>query len=314
MYRIAAVACAVLFWFALSYTDRVHMRERSRRLGILLRRASSEWVQNSGFYEYAIVQHYSDAINRAYLMMMLWAFRPLCIMLEMTTGFAEGVQNIEPLYTLELQDTDPADNTNRIDSADDADDADDADINDQTDDKSGNIKDNQNDDGVKNNTTEIVQRKDRNYKKIIDGFRESEIDDSDVIEINTRNEKKAGDANDSDSEDNIQNIDSDDSDSEDSNNEHADSEDADSEDSDSEDADSEDADSEDSDSQDSSSDGESNISVEKPKRTFNRSRVRSNLPKPTVHSETKLRVQGTRVRRVAPKTGAIGGIRLLRRR
>lgn len=280
LYRIAAAVCAVLFWFALSYTDRVHMRERSRRLGILLRHGSSEWVQKSGFYEYAIVQHYSDAINRAYLMTMLWVFRPLCIMLEMTTGFAEGVQNIEPLYTLELQDTDPVDNTIQID------DTDNADVNDQTDDKAENIKDNQNDDGAKNNTTEIVQRKDRNYKKIIDGFRESEIDDSDVIEINTRNEKKAGDANDSDSEDSE----------------------------DSEDVDNKDADCDDSDGQDSSSDGESNISVEKPKRTFNRSRVRSSLRKPTVHSETKFRVQGTRVRRVAPKTGAIGGIRLLRRR
>jgi hypothetical protein len=86
LYRIAAIAAVPLLMIALSHTDRVHMRERARRLGVsIVKSAQSTLVkEDTTLYRFLLF----------YVRLYIW--RPICILTEMVGGLNEGIENLEP--------------------------------------------------------------------------------------------------------------------------------------------------------------------------------------------------------------------------
>jgi hypothetical protein len=70
-------------WIGLNYLDRVHMRERARRLGVSISQSLSTILSNN--YNHQII---------------ISLVRPLCCIFEMITGLLEGFENLNPIIKL----------------------------------------------------------------------------------------------------------------------------------------------------------------------------------------------------------------------
>lgn len=166
LYRIAAIISVILFWVTLSHTDKMHMRERSRRLGNKIRnsivhntssvsRFALRTLNSTAVFEFVI--NNQSSMERAYLIVALYILRPVSIALEMITGFTEGVENVDPLIVLESINKDEHESSKEEDKT---------------------IK---------------IDPRPNDYKRIVNEFNESqnEIDDSDVVPISTHDGEHA---------------------------------------------------------------------------------------------------------------------------
>lgn len=68
----------------MSYIDRVHMREKSRQIGIKIHGITKTLA-------------ISNSIHDKFRILIL---RPLCCLFEMITGFLEGVENFDPVISI----------------------------------------------------------------------------------------------------------------------------------------------------------------------------------------------------------------------
>lgn len=84
LYQISLTLSFIFLWIALSYVDRVHLRERSRRFGLYISTIIAYLLLNSQFY---------DKFRVIFV-------RPLCAIFETITGFLEGVENFEATILL----------------------------------------------------------------------------------------------------------------------------------------------------------------------------------------------------------------------
>lgn len=73
------------FWIFSSFVDRVHIRERSRRCGVVI----------SGYIS-KVIKHESYQ-NR----FKIYTIRPICVILDVIAGFFEGIENLEPIIKIE---------------------------------------------------------------------------------------------------------------------------------------------------------------------------------------------------------------------
>jgi hypothetical protein len=85
LYRLAAMVTVPLLLMALSHTDRVHMRERARRLGESIINSATSNVSSPNPLAQTIV---------FYLRLYVW--RPICILTEIIGGFNEGIECLAP--------------------------------------------------------------------------------------------------------------------------------------------------------------------------------------------------------------------------
>jgi hypothetical protein len=83
-YKISIVISLLFGWLILSYIDRVHFRERIRRIGI--------------FFSYIL----TTILPSKYLFTQLRLFilRPVCVCLEGLTGLFEGMENTEAIVKI----------------------------------------------------------------------------------------------------------------------------------------------------------------------------------------------------------------------
>lgn len=84
LYRISLTVSFIFLWIALSYVDRIHLRERARRLGLYV----------STIIAYLLINTY------IYDKFRLIVIRPFCAVFETLTGFLEGVENFEATILL----------------------------------------------------------------------------------------------------------------------------------------------------------------------------------------------------------------------
>jgi hypothetical protein len=92
LYRIAVLATIPLLWIALSHADRVHMRERARRLANSIIKTTESYVDPNN--------KYSKLLNYLSLRSKLYISRPLCVMTELLSGFAEGTEDLKPIMMI----------------------------------------------------------------------------------------------------------------------------------------------------------------------------------------------------------------------
>lgn len=79
LYQISLTASFIFLWVALSYVDRIHLRERARRIGLYVSTIIAYLLINAQFYDkFRIV-----------------VARPMCAIFETVAGFLEGVENFE---------------------------------------------------------------------------------------------------------------------------------------------------------------------------------------------------------------------------
>ncbi|VBB18492.1 hypothetical protein YASMINEVIRUS_955 [Yasminevirus sp. GU-2018] len=84
LYKISLGVCGLFFWMCMSYVDRVHMRERSRRIGVRVHNIISKLTISKSVH---------DKLRILFL-------RPLCSLFETVTGFLEGVENFDPVISI----------------------------------------------------------------------------------------------------------------------------------------------------------------------------------------------------------------------
>jgi hypothetical protein len=84
IYMISLYLMIGFLWFCLSFADRVHLRDRSRRIGL--------------FIVYALFK--IPTLKNIYLYMRYWTIRPLCTIFECITGFLEGIENFDPIISI----------------------------------------------------------------------------------------------------------------------------------------------------------------------------------------------------------------------
>jgi hypothetical protein len=84
LYIIGLYLVCIFFWISLSYVDRVHLREKTRRYGTQI---------------YMTLNNLSY-VNMYYDKLRIILFRPISVILEMITGFIEGIENSDPIICL----------------------------------------------------------------------------------------------------------------------------------------------------------------------------------------------------------------------
>src|SRR3989304_2292992 len=92
LYKFALCATLPLMMIVLSHTDRVHMRERARRMGVSIKRyATTDYLNDF---------RYGSQLSQLRVLLELYLLRPICICLEVLVGFTEGVEDIEPIMVI----------------------------------------------------------------------------------------------------------------------------------------------------------------------------------------------------------------------
>lgn len=84
LYCISLMISLVSMWVLLSFVDRVHTRERARRVGVSV----SLILANICIYE------------KVYDYIRLLIIRPMCAIVETSAGFVEGLENFDPIIAL----------------------------------------------------------------------------------------------------------------------------------------------------------------------------------------------------------------------
>lgn len=84
LYRFSLMVMSFFLWISLSYVDRVHMKERTRRYGSILSDSFLKVIMNEAIY------------NK----IRLFVIRPLCVLSEIVSGFLEGIENLEPILMI----------------------------------------------------------------------------------------------------------------------------------------------------------------------------------------------------------------------
>ena len=102
LYQISIVIVGFMTWILISYIDRVHMRERARKYGVILSEMLSKNILSENAYDKFRIS----------------IIGPLCVIFEITAGFLEGIENLEPIITMVQPDTsthlDIANNAHKI--------------------------------------------------------------------------------------------------------------------------------------------------------------------------------------------------------
>ncbi len=84
LYSWSLTITMIFIWITLSFMDRVHLRERSRRFGLSCSHILEQLLINSLFYD----------------KFRILCVRPLCAIFESLNGFLEGIENFEAIVLM----------------------------------------------------------------------------------------------------------------------------------------------------------------------------------------------------------------------
>lgn len=84
LYSWSLTITMIFMWISLSYMDRVHLRERSRRFGLSCSHILEQLLINELFYD----------------KLRILCVRPLCTIFELINGFLEGIENFEAIVLI----------------------------------------------------------------------------------------------------------------------------------------------------------------------------------------------------------------------
>ena len=79
LYKICIILCCIFLWIALSYADRIHLRERFRRIGLKISKCFAYIMINKEIYDN----------------FRILVIRPICAIMECIMGLFEGIENFE---------------------------------------------------------------------------------------------------------------------------------------------------------------------------------------------------------------------------
>jgi hypothetical protein len=105
LYQISLIITGIMSWLALSYVDRIHMRERARRYGVIVSILIASLVskitgKNTSGSSEPLILAQDSSISNIYDKFRLIIIRPICTILETLIGFLEGIENIEPIIII----------------------------------------------------------------------------------------------------------------------------------------------------------------------------------------------------------------------
>lgn len=99
LYNWSLTITMIFIWISLSFMDRVHLRERVRRIGLSQSHILEQLLINGFFYD----------------KFRILCVRPLCAIFEMVTGFLEGIENLEAIVLIkESNDRTPSLGTTKL--------------------------------------------------------------------------------------------------------------------------------------------------------------------------------------------------------